>query len=765
MGKEERQFNTQTQSNKSSGYRWVGTRPVRPDGIEKVTGRANFGADFTLPGMLTGRIVRSPHAHARIISINTDKALALAGVKSVVTAADFPEIGPKERGAGEQPINFRDLSRNVMARDKVLYDGHAVAAVAATTPAIAEQAAALIEIEYEVLPHVMDVLQAMQPDAPVLHDDMFTKGVEPRPETPSNVTQRFEFGLGDTAAGFAAADVIVEHEFTTQTVHQGYIEPHACVADTTEDGMSTVWASSQGHFMVRNYSAMVCGMEISKIRVLPAEIGGGFGGKTTIYLEPVAIILSKKARKPVKIVMNREDVFRATGPTSGSHATAKIGAKNDGTITAAELTMEFDAGAFAGSPVQFGCMTGFAPYDLKNVKAVGYDVVVNRPKVAAYRAPGAPAAAFAVESTLDELAKKLGMDPLALREKNAAREGTQAAYGPKLPRIGFVETLVAAKEHPHYSAPLGPNQGRGVASGFWFNIGGESSAAIHINEDGTVAVVTANPDIGGSRASMAIMAAEVLDIDIDKVKPIISDTSSIAYSMLTGGSRVTFAVGKAVCEAAEDIVQQLRQRAAKIWDVELDSVEWRDGQAVNLSAEKGDTLTLAAIANSAGKTGGPISAKANINATGAGPGFGTHICDVEVDPETGRVTVIRYTAIQDVGTAIHRSYVEGQLQGGAAQGIGWALNEEYIYDDNGCLENGGFLDYRIPVASDLPMIDTVLIEVPNPKHRFGVRGVGEVPIIPPLAAVANAVAAATGRRMTDLPISPPKLLAAIDAAK
>jgi len=764
MGKEE-QFKTATQSAQSSGYKVVGTRPIRPDGIEKVTGRANFGSDYNLPGMLVGRIVRSPHAHARIVSVNTDKAMALKGVKAVVTSADFPEIGPKARGAGEAPISFRDLSRNVMAREKALYDGHAVAAVAATTTAIAEQAAGLVEIEYEVLPHVLDARESMKPDAPLLHDDMFTKGLDPKPETASNINQRFEFGVGDIAAGFAAADVIVEYDFTTQCVHQGYIEPHACVANTTEDGMSTVWASSQGQFMVRNYSATVCGMDISKVRVLPAEIGGGFGGKTTVYLEPVAIILSKKAGKPVKIVMNREDVFRATGPTSGGHAYAKIGAKKDGTITAGELTMEYEAGAFPGSPVQFGCMTGYAPYDIENVKTVGFDVVVNRPKVAAYRAPGAPVAAFAVESALDELAKKLVMDPIALREKNAATEGTQSAYGPKFQRIGYLETLHAAKNHPHYSAPLGPNQGRGVASGFWFNIGGESSAAMHINEDGTVEVVTANPDIGGSRASMAIMAAEVLGIDVSRVKPLIADTASSAYSMLTGGSRVTFAVGKAVCEAADDVIVQLRQRAAKVWDIDIDAVEWTDGSAINTKSDANDSLTLAAIANTAGKTGGPISGKANINATGAGPGFGTHICDIEVDPETGRTTVVRYTAIQDVGTAIHPSYVEGQLQGGAVQGIGWALNEEYIYDDKGCLQNGGFLDYRVPVASDLPMIDTVLVEVPNPGHRFGVRGVGEVPIVPPLAAVANAVAAAANVRMTDLPISPPKLLAAIDGSK
>jgi CO/xanthine dehydrogenase Mo-binding subunit len=765
MGNEELQFKVVTQGTESDEYKWVGKRIIRPDGVDKVTGRANFGADFQLPGMLVGRVLRSPHAHAKIKSIDASKALALAGVKAVVTAADFPEIGPKERGAGESPVVFRDVSRNVMARDKALYDGHAVAALAATTAAIASEALKLIEVEYEVLPHVLDPREAMKSDAPVIHDDVFTKGLEENPDKPSNVTQRFEFAMGDTDAGFKDAEIIVENDYTAQAVHQGYIEPHACVASRSEDGMTMLWGSSQGHFMVRNFTSKICGMDISELRVIPAEIGGGFGGKTTVYLEPLAVMLSKKSGKPVKLVMTRDEVMRATGPTSGGHAHAKIGAKKDGTIVAAELTMEYEAGAFKGSPVQFGCMTGYAPYDIANVKAVGYDVIVNRPKVAAYRAPGAPVASLAVECTLDMLAKELNIDPIALREKNAAKEGTQAAYGPKFNRIGYEETLSAAKNHPMYKTKLGPNQGRGIASGFWFNIGGNSSAEVNVNEDGTIAVITGCPDIGGSRASMALMAAEVLGVDVARIKPLIADTQSTAYSDLTGGSRVTFATGKAVIEAAEAAVNELRQRAAKTWDVPLEDVQWKDGQAINGDSSEHKPLTVAEIAHTAGRTGGPISAKSNINATGAGPGFSTQICDVEVDPETGRVTVLNYLVVQDVGKAVHPSYVEGQMQGGAAQGIGWALNEEYIYGKDGRLQNTGFLDYRIPVASDLPMIDTVIVEVPNPGHPFGVRGVGEVPIVPPLAAVANAVTNAIGVRMSDLPLSPPKILAAIDAAK
>jgi CO/xanthine dehydrogenase Mo-binding subunit len=391
-------------------------------------------------------------------------------------------------------------------------------------------------------------------------------------------------------------------------------------------------------------------------------------------------------------------------------------------------------------------------------------VVTNSPKVAAYRAPGAPISAFGVESAVDELAIKLGMDPIALRQLNGVRNGVKAAYGPTFRDIGFQEALEAAKAHPHWSAPLAPGQGRGLAAGFWFNIGGESTAAVRINEDGGAVVATGNPDIGGSRASMAMMAAEVLGLPIEKVRPIVADTASIGFSMLTGGSRTTFATGMAVTQAAEKIVADLKRRAALLWDVPVDQVAWEDGAAHCLDPRKDvKPLTLAALAAQAGKTGGPISSEVALNAQGAGPGFGVHICDVEIDRETGNVSVVRYTAVQEVGKAIHPAYVEGQIQGGAAQGIGWALNEEYVFDGEGRMENPGFLDYRVPVASDLPMIDAVIVEVPNPRHPFGAKGVGEVPIVPPLAAVANAVRAALGMRMHDLPLSPPKVRAVLDS--
>jgi CO/xanthine dehydrogenase Mo-binding subunit len=742
----------------------VGTRPLRPDGVDKVTGRAAFGADMVMPGMLWGKVKRSPHAHARILSIDTSKAAALPGVRAVVTAADFPEIASEEAFVGEGPMNFRDLSRNCMARDKVLYDGHAVAAVAAISPSVAEEALERIAVEYEVLPHVIDVEAAMAPDAPLLHDDLYTQGVEPKPTKPSNIAKRLHFEKGDIAQGFAEADVVIARRYTLKPVHQAYIEPHACVVSVASDGQCTIWSSSQGQFMVRAYCAKLLDIDISNIRAIPAEIGGGFGGKTLVYLEPVALALARKSGRPVKMVMSREEVFRGTGPAAGAVVEVKLGAKRDGRLTAGEVVLKYQAGAFPGSPVGPGCMAAFAMYDIPNASVTGYDVVSNRPKVAAYRAPGAPNSSYGVESCLDELARDLGIDPLALREKNAARDGVKAVHGPTWQNIGYAETVAAARNHPHLKEPLGPNQGRGIASGFWFNIGGESSAACHINEDGTAVVVTGNPDIGGSRASMAMMAAEILGIPVEQVRPIVADTSSIGFSFLTGGSRVTFATGMAVTQAAEKVVEELKRRAAMIWDIPQDAVEWKDGKAWPAGANAGgfEPLSLAEIALKSGRTGGPITAEVSVNAQGAGPGFATHICDVEVDQETGHVKILRYTAVQDCGRAIHPSYVEGQIQGGVTQGIGWALNEEYIYDKEGRLENPGFLDYRIPVASDLPMIEAVIVEVPNPRHPFGARGVGEVPIVPPMAAVANAIADATGVRLRDLPMSPPHVLAALE---
>lgn len=744
----------------------VGTRPHRPDGVDKVTGRAMFGADHYLPGMLTGRVKRSPHAHALINRIDTSAAEALAGVKAVVTAADFNLTDNEAIEAGESATAVRDVALNCLADKKALYAGHAVAAVAATRPEIAEEAINLIKVEYEVLPHVIDVDEATQPDAPLLYDDMITQGVTPAPTKPSNVAKKTVFGRGDVQSAFASAAHVIERTYKTAAVHQGYIEPHACVASYGADGQSTVWCSSQGQFLVRALTAKILDLPLSDLKVIPAEIGGGFGGKTTVYLEPVALALSRKSGRPVRMVMSREEVFNASGPTSGSSIDVKIAADGTGKITAAEMNLRYQAGAFPGSPAHLGAMTAFACYDVENLALNAFDVVSNRPKVAAYRAPGAPMAAFAVESAIDELALALQMDPLELRILNGVRKGSVTVYGAKVHSNGFIDTLEAIRNSDHYKSPVPEGQARGVAAGFWFNIGGESSAAVHIDETGGATVVSSNPDIGGSRASMAMMAAETLGLPIERVRCTVADTTSIGFSGSTGGSRVTFATGMAVTQAAEKVVEDLKRRAAEIWECGADNVEWSDGAAHCLDPSKDvKPLTIQSLAAKSAKTGGPIAAEISINAQGAAPGFGVHVCDLEIDRETGRTTITRYTAAQDVGRAIHPSYVEGQLQGGVAQGVGWALNEAYIYNKEGVLDNASFLDYRMPVASDLPMIDTILVETaPNPRHPYGAKGVGEVPIVPPLAAVANAVSAIVGKRMTSLPLSPPVLTEAMEAA-
>lgn len=740
-------------------FRSVGTRPVRPDGVDKVTGRARYGADFNMPGQLVGRILRSPHAHARIRKIDTSKAEALRGVKAVITAADLPDLTGGD-------TSLRDVLDNCMARAEALYDGHAVAAVAAVDARTAREALKLIEVDYEVLPHVTDVDEAIKSASHLVRRPTAPSGVDPELDFSANLIKTSEYGHGDVEAGFKRADVIVERTFRTEQTHQGYIEPHACVASVNSDGTGDLWVCTQGHFAYRHFCARLLGMQVSKLRVTSSEIGGGFGGKTHVWAEPVALALSRKAGRPVKLVMSREEVFRASGPTSATSIDVKIGATKDGIITAASATLRYTCGPYPGAWAELGAQTAFACYNLENVRTVGYDVLVNRPKSAAYRAPSAPMAAFAVESAIDELANKIGIDALDFRIRNAARDGTRSSYGPTYGPIGIGATLDAARNHPHMKAPLGKNQGRGMACGFWFNFGGQTCVDLNIGADGTVTLSIGTVDVGGSRASLSLVAAEELGIPYGQVNTVVADTATLGYNDTTEGSRGTFSSSMATIFAARNAINVLRERAARIWDIPVEDVIWEDGHAKAKGARHGNlSLSLREIAAAAPNTGGPIAGHSEIVADGAGVSFATHICDVEVDPETGATRVLRYTVIQDAGKAVHPTYVEGQFQGGAAQGIGWALNEEYVYGKDGRLQNPGFLDYRIPVCSDLPMIDTQILEIPNPNHPYGVRGVGETSIVPPLAAVANAVSSAVGVRMTHIPMSPPRILAALDAQR
>ena len=753
----------------------VGTRPIRHDGADKVTGRARYSADSFPVGYLHGRVLRSPHAHARIKSIDTSKALAYPGVKSVMTGSDLPEVSAEiadlEEGAA---VNYGFYTRNVMAREKALYVGHAVAAVAALDAHTAEEALALIEVDYEILTPVLTATEALKDTAPVLHDRLLTQssalfrvggwGDDGTAGT-SNLALKIISEEGDVEKAFNESDVVVERQFRTKAVHQGYIEPQATTVFWNKDNKVTAWCSTQQLFAFRDHISAILDIPLGNVTVVPLEIGGGFGGKGMggVYLEPVAAILSKKSGAAVKITMTRAEVFMGTGPTSGTEIELKVGASNDGRLKAVKARLIFEAGAFPGSPVAGGSRTMLGPYVIPNAYVEGLDVVTNVQKSSAYRAPGSPAAAFAIETVMDEVAEKLNIDPIEFRLLNAAKEGTrQPANGPVYRKIGLVETLEAARNHPHYSSDLNESgKGRGIASGAWFNGSGPASAVASVNADGTVSLVEGSPDIGGSRTAMAMQVADVLGLEAEDVKPSIGDTDSIGYSSGAGGSGVTFKTGTACVEAAYDIKEQMMDRAARIWDVDSSEVEY-DKATIRHKSDPELSIEFSELASMLNGTGGPIVGRATVNPGGVGNAFAVHIVDVEVDKETGKVDILRYTSVQDVGKAIHPSYVEGQLQGGAVQGIGWALNEEYIFNSEGNMMNSSFLDYRMPVALDLPMIDTVLVEVANPGHPFGLRGVGEACLIPPMAAIANAIYDAVGVRMTELPMSPGKVVDALD---
>jgi len=721
-----------TTTHKNQKFTSVGSRPIRHDGFDKVTGKALYGADIDLPGLIHGKILRSPHAHAKILSIDTSEAEKLPDVHTVITSHDFPTQEDKAVSKIPGPaINLKQQTSNILASDKVLYKGHAVAAVAATSPHAAEEALALIKVEYEQLSHVSTVEEAISDGAPLLHD-----------QYKNNIASHDVLEIGDVDKGFNQADLVVERKFRTSTVHQGYIEPHSATGWWTANNKITIWGSSQGHFPIRDRTSLVLGVPVSAIKVIPMEIGGGFGGKTTIYLEPVAALLSKITGYPVKITMSRSEVLEATGPTSGSYMKVKIGATKDGKITSAQADLKFEAGAYPGSPVGAASNCIFTPYAIENVRIDGYDIVNNKPKTTAYRAPGAPIGAFAAETLIDELAEKTGIDPLDLRIMNGAKQGTTRVSGMNNPLIGCIETFQTTKEHHQ------------------INGSGAACAVANVNFDGTVNLTIGSMDIGGLRPVAAQHVAEVLGIHVDDVNPQVGDTETIGYTSMTGGSGGAFKTGWASYEAAQDVKRQMLERAAEVWETSLDDIKLENGVFIH-SSDTELKMSFRELAGHLPETGGPVVGRANLDPRGPGSAFAAHVVDLEVDIETGKVTILRYTAAQDAGKAIHPSYVEGQIQGGAVQGIGWALNEEYFINDSGGMANASLLDYRMPTSLDLPMIEALIVEVPNPLHPYGVRGVGEVAIVPPMAAIANAIYDAIGIRMTELPMNPAAVRKAI----
>ncbi|MDA1258538.1 MAG: xanthine dehydrogenase family protein molybdopterin-binding subunit [Chloroflexi bacterium] len=750
----------------TSRYAVIGTRPIRHDGYDKVTGRAEYGADVSMPGMVWGDILRSPHAHARILKVDLSKAAAMPGVLAVVSGLDLPRNGRREIDVRGGVTHLPDVSANILATHKAMYRGHAVAAVAAVDRETARVALALIEVEYEPLPAVLSIDDAIAADAPILLDDLIGDHLG-EDVWGTNIARHFRLEFGDPDAAFATSSLVVEREVEVGMAHQGYIEPHVATALWGEDGRITIWSSTQGMFGVRDHTAAFLGIDESRVRVMPVEIGGGFGGKGAVYLPPIAALLSRDAGRPVRIVMDMRNVLEATGPTGAAKVRVKVGVTDDGLINAAQADLKYEAGAYPGSWVGVGARSVFSCYNVANTRIDGYDIVVNKPRAAAYRAPCVPQAVFATESAVDEICEAKGWDKIEFRLANASREGTRRSDGPRFPRIGHEEVLRATRDSDHWRTPLeriGPDgrlRGRGIASAYCGNAGGKSSVVLSLNTDGTVALLEGSADLSGSRAIVAMQVAEALGLGVEDVRPVIPDTGSIGYTATTGGSRVANATGLAAYQAAESLIAKLKERAAIGWGIAPEEVAFKGGQ-FSSRTDPELSVGLKGLAARLDGTGGPVMASGSVDLPDGGGGvFGTHIADVEIDPETGKTDVVRYTVIQDAGTAIQPQAVEGQMQGGAAQGIGWALNEEYVLNEDGAMANASFLDYRMPTATDLPFIETVIVEVPNPAHPFGVRGVGEIPIGPPLAAIGNAIHDALGIRLTTTPMKPGRILEAL----
>ena len=742
-------------------YKVVGTNPIRHDGLDKVTGRAIYGGDVRVPGLIWGDVIRSPHAHARIKSIDTSAAEAMDGVYAVLTHADFPVVDEREIEAGEDVVNLKRDQSNIMADDKVHYKGHVVAAVAAVDRNTAQEAASKIRVEYEVFANVSDVDAAMAENAPIILESLVGDHLgEDVPNT--NIARIFRHEFGNLEQAFAKSDLVIERTFSLSMVHQGYIEPHNATVIWAEDGNITVWSSTQGSFGVRAQTAGMIGVPETRVKVNYVEIGGGFGGKTKVYLAPIAALLSRKSGgRPVKLVMDRTSVFEATGPAPGGKIRMKVGVNKEGKVTAADTDLIFESGGYPGSAVGAAAMCVFACYNWPASRITGYDVLVNKPKSAAYRAPGSPQASFAIESVVDEICEEMGFDKIQFRLDNAAHEGTRRGDGVQFPRVGLEECLQAARDSDHWNSPLGDApagkaRGRGIATAYWMNGGGKSTCDLMLQDDGTVMMNEGSADIGGTRVSIAMQAAEVLGIPAEDIRPSIPDTDSIGFTGVTGGSRTTYATGLAAYTAAHLLVDELKDRLANLWETEAGKIDFADG----VFSSDGQSIGIQELAGKLGPTGGPVTSTASVNPSSAGAAYAAHICDLEVDLATGKTDVIRYTAVQDVGKAVHPQYAEGQIQGGVVQGIGWALNEEYFITDDGAMANRSFLDYRMPTSLDMPMIDTIMIEVPNPLHPYGVRGVGEVPICPPLSAVVQAIHGATGKRYYELPVKPGRILEA-----
>ncbi|PYM19583.1 MAG: xanthine dehydrogenase [Candidatus Rokuibacteriota bacterium] len=758
--------------------RGVGLSIPRPDGPEKVTGRVQYVADMTSRGLLHAKLLRSRHAHARIVGIDTTRAKALPGVRAVLTARDIPELKHKA------PTR----AHAVLAIDRVVFAGQPVAAVAADEAAIAEEALDLIEVQYEVLPAAVDPLKSMQPGAPpvaelgteadtseaLAHSAVAMAKGEAAPAKAVNISQTAAVKRGDVAKGFAESDLVLEHTYRVPMVHQGYLEPHAVLAEWDRAGNLTLWASTQGSFNTRSEVADVLGIEENRIKVIPVECGGGFGGKIRALCEPITALLARATKRPVRYVMTRREELEAGMPAPQVIIRLKTGVKRDGALMALEAETVLESGAFSGtvlavSAVFLGSLYRWPAFDIK-----GSEVLTHKPSVAAYRAPVAPQTIFAIDSHMESLARALALDPVEFRRRHLQKPGEPMVNNQPWASNGAHEVLTRIAEHPLWkereawkkSSGNGHGlRGTGLALGGWLGGLQPTSATVKLNPDGTLAVLTGQVDIAGTNIALAQIAATAYGLDIDKVKITTGDTDVAPLTGLSAGSKTIYTVGTAVLQAAQNARQQTLEIAAKELEASVQDLEIVDGKVIVRGVpDKG--VTLASI----GKKGNlymskvePVLGVAHPAFSQQAPAFAAQLARIEVDPDTGQTTLHDFVVVQDAGHAINPLGVEGQMQGGAVQSLGIALTEALMYDDSGRLMNPSLLDYRTLTAADLPDIETIIVEVPSPSGPYGARGVGEPPIVPAPAALANAIHDATGVRLTEVPLTPERIALAIAA--
>ncbi|MCC6236633.1 MAG: xanthine dehydrogenase family protein [Dehalococcoidia bacterium] len=762
-------------------YRVIGTRAKRTEGPGKVTGTTVYTADVQLPRMLHAKMVLSPHAHARIVRIEGASALAVPGVSRVVTAADLSEAIRDGSNPAVNPSNRGDA---LIAHTEVVFAGQPVAVVLGESLAAAEEGAAALLVEYEPLPAVLDIEAAMRADSPLARRPAgavdrseesahvtIDVHAEESGSAPTNISSHVSFSRGDIATGFAESEVVYEHTWRSATLHQGYIEPQATVADfQPATGELVVWTTTQGQFHERDTIMKTLKWPETKLRVIGPELGGGFGGKMA-QSSPLVSALAVIAKRPVKLVYSRKDDLLAGRPATGALVKIKTGMKRDGTLMALEASVAYDSGAYPGAPAATGALLMSSFYRWPHLKVDGYEVLTNHVSAGAIRAPGVHNVMQAVEQNIDEMARQAGLDAAEVRLRNAVRTGDPMSSGKEFPAIGLVETVERAQSHPLWqhrdevraASTSTKKRGVGLAIGGWLGGLQPAAAELFLNSDGTVNGVTGALDISGTNTSFAQIVAEEMNLPLEKVSITTGDTRTAPFAGMSAGSKTLFTMGKALRDAAIDLRQQMYEVAAERLEANPDDLEVDGGEVrvkgvptKNISYER-----LAAITTGFGALYKPLVGRGTVTARVQAPGFTAQIAEVEVDTETGFVEVKNYASVQDVGFAINPMSVEGQLEGGSVQGMGIGLWEEYIYDDSGRLRNAGLLDYRMPTAADVPDIDSTLVEVPSEDGPYGARGVGEPSITAGGAALANAIADAIGARVPMMPATPERILRAM----